>query len=212
MNRSPTIRQLERRNWQTRGVARSIRTLTTHEPDGRMGRVRSGPPTVSRRHVLIGTAALALVGTAAAGCGTPEPKPDVEALVSQLGRAQADSQMAASAATTAPPPVATALNTVAAERTAHARALTDEITRVSGTAPTTSASTQATPSTSSSTTSGGPIKPPGVKDVIAALKASSDDAAQVAAQRSGYQAGLLGSIAASCAAASAVELVVQQAP
>jgi hypothetical protein len=169
--------------------------------------VRSGPPTVSRRHVLIGTVALALVGTAAAGCGAPEPKPDVDALLAQLDRAQADSQMAAAAATIAPPPIATALNTVAAERTAHARALTDEITRVSGTAPTTSASPRATPSTSA-----GPIKPPSAKDVIAAIKASSDDAAQAAAQRSGYQAGLLGSIAASCAAASAVGLVVQQAP
>jgi len=174
--------------------------------------VPSGPPTVSRRHVLIGTVALALVGTAAAGCGAPEPKPDVDALLAQLDRAQADSQMAAAAATIAPPPIATALNTVAAERTAHARALADEITRVSGTAPTTSASPQATPSTPTTSTSGGPIKPPSAKDVIAAIKASSDDAAQAAAQRSGYQAGLLGSIAASCAAASAVGLVVQQAP
>ena len=172
----------------------------------------SGPPIVSRRHVLIGTVALALVGTAAAGCGTPPPKPDVDALVAQLDRAQADGQMAAAAATAAPPPIATALNTVAAERAAHAGALTDEITRVSGTPPTSSANSQAAPSTSTTTPSGSPIKPPSVKDVIAALKASSDDAAHVAAQRSGYQAGLLGSIAASCASASAVGLVAQQAP
>jgi hypothetical protein len=176
------------------------------------GRVPSGPPTVSRRHVLIGTIALALVGTAAAGCGTPEPKPDVDALVAQLDRARADSEMAAAAATTAPPPIASALNTVAAERTAHARALADEITRVTGTAPTTSASPRATPSTSTTATSGGPISPPSAKDVIAALKTASDDAGRAAAQLSGYQAGLLGSIAASCAAASAVGLVVQQAP
>jgi hypothetical protein len=155
--------------------------------------------------------ALALVGTAATGCGTPPPKPDVDALVAQLDRARADSQMAAAAATIAPPPMATALNTVAAERTAHARALTDEITRMSGDTPTTSASPQATPSTPT-TTSGGPIKPPSAQDVIAALKASSDSAAQTAAQRSGYQAGLLGSIAASCAAASAIGLDVRQAP
>jgi hypothetical protein len=185
--------------------------------------VPSGSPTVSRRHVLIGTIALALVGTASTGCGTPPPKPDVDALIAELDRARADSQMAAAAATIAPPPMATALNTVAAERTAHARALTDEITRVSGSAPTTSASPQATPSTptpstpttstsGTPSTSGAPIKPPSVQDVIAALKASSDSAAQTAAQRSGYQAGLLGSIAASCAAVNAVGLDVRQAP
>jgi hypothetical protein len=170
--------------------------------------VPSGPPIVSRRHVLIGTVALALVGTAAAGCGTPAPKPDVDALVAQLDRARADSQLAASAATVAPPAMAAALNTVAAERNSHARALTDEITRVAGTNPASSASS----STPTTTTSAGPVKPPGAPDVVMALKASSDSAAQTAAQRTGYQAGLLGSIAASCAAASAVGLDVQQAP
>lgn len=174
----------------------------------------SGLRTVSRRHVLIGTVAMALVGTAATGCGTPPPKPDVDALVAQLDRARTDSQTAAAAATVAPPPIAAALNTVASERTAHARALTDEITRASGTTPTptTSASPQTTPSAPTTSTSGGPIKPPSTRDVIAALKASSDSAAQAAAQRSGYQAGLLGSIAASCAAASAVGLDAAQAP
>lgn len=169
----------------------------------------SGLTTVSRRRVLIGTAALAVLGTAAAGCGAPPPKPDVDALVAQLNRAQADSQMAAAAATAAPPAIATALNTVAAQRTSHARALSDEITRVSGTAPATS-TTQS--STITTTMSGGPVKPPGVQDVVAALKASSDSAAQAAAQRTGYQAGLLGSIAASCSASSVVGLDVQQAP
>jgi hypothetical protein len=175
-----------------------------------MGRVPSGPPTVSRRHVLIGTVALALIGAAAAACGAPPPKPDVDALVSQLDRARADSEMAATAATIAPPAIAAALNTVAAQRTSHARALTDEITRVSGATP--AASTSSTIPTTTTSTSAGPVKPPSAQDVIAALKASSDSAAQTAAQRSGYQAGLLGSIAASCAAASAVGLDGRQTP
>jgi len=169
--------------------------------------VPSGPPTVSRRRVLIGTAAVALLGTAAAGCGTPAPGPDIDALVAQLDRARTDSQMAAAVATTAPPPMAAALNTVASERTAHARALSDEITRVSGEAP---PAMTTTPSTT--TTSAGPIKPPAVADVIGALKASADSAAQAAAQRSGYQAGLLGSIAASCSAAGTVGLDGKQTP
>lgn len=103
--------------------------------------------------------------------------------------------------------MAAALNTVAAERTAHARALSDEITRVSGEAP----PSTTTPATTTSTSSG-PIKPPGTQDVIGALKASADSAAQSAAQRSGYQAGLLGSIAASCSAAGTVGLDGKQTP
>jgi hypothetical protein len=173
-----------------------------------MGRVPSGPPTVDRRHVLIGAVALAVVGAAAAACGTPPPKPDVDALVSQLDRARSDSEMAATAATIAPPTMAAALNTVAAQRTSHARAITDEITRVSGATPAASTS----PTTPTTSTSAAPVTPPSAKDVIAALKASSDSAAQTAAQRSGYQAGLLGSIAAACAAASAVGLDGRQTP
>ncbi len=168
----------------------------------------SGSATVSRRHVIIGAVALALAATTAAGCTSPPPKPDIDALVAQFERARADSQMTAAAATIAPPPVAAALNTVAAERTAHARALTDEITRVSGAAPPTS-TTSTSPATS---TSAGPIKPPSIQDVVAALKASADSAGQTAAARSGYQAGLLGSIAASCAAAAVVGLDGKQAP
>jgi hypothetical protein len=163
--------------------------------------VTSALPTVSRRRVLVGAAALALIGTTAAGCGSPAPHPDVEALQAQLERAQADSRLAAAAATAALPQVAPALNTVAAERAAHAQALTDEITRILAQAP----STSTTPS-AATTTSAAAAKPPTTKDVIAALEQSADSAAQLAVTQSGYRAGLLGSIAASCSAAQTVGL------
>jgi hypothetical protein len=168
-----------------------------------MSKVPAASPAVSRRRVLIGGAALALLFTAATGCGAPAPRPEVEALVAQLERARADSQLAANAATAARPPIAAALNTVAAERSAHVQALSDEITRISGQAPQ-SAPPSASPTSTS--TSAEPLPPPSPKDVLAALEQSADSAAQSAAQQSGYRAGLLGSIAASCTAAVKVGL------
>jgi hypothetical protein len=167
-----------------------------------MSKVPSALPTVSRRRVLISGAALALLSTTAAGCGAPAKRPDVEALVAQLDRARADSQLAAGAASAARPDVAAALTTVAAERSAHVQALSDEITRISGEVPQASASASPT----STSTTGEPLPPPKPRDVVAALKQSADSAAQAAAQQSGYSAGLLGSIAASCTAAYTVGL------
>jgi hypothetical protein len=167
-----------------------------------MSNVPSPLPTVSRRRVLIGTAALAVLSATAAGCGAPTPRPEVDALVAQLERARADSELASGAATAARPQIAAALNVVAAERSAHAKALSEEIDRVAGdTPPTSSSSTSTSPSGT-----GEPLPPPSPQDVIAALKQSADGAAQLAAQQSGYRAGLLGSIAASCTAAFTVAL------
>ena len=167
-----------------------------------MSKVQSALPTLSRRRVLISGVALALLSTTAAGCGAPAKRPDVEALVAQLDRARADSQLAAGAASAARPDVAAALTTVAAERSAHVQALSDEITRISGETPQTSTSASPT----STGTTGEPLPPPKPRDVIAALKQSADGAAQAAAQQTGYLAGLLGSIAASCTAAFTVGL------
>lgn len=174
-----------------------------------MSKVPSAQATLSRRRVLISGAALALLSTTAVGCGAPAKKPDVEALVAQLDRARSDSQLAAGAASAARPDVAAALTTVAAERSAHVQALTDEITRISGEAPQTSTSTSASATSNnpmSTSTTGAPLPPPKPADVVAALKQSADSAAQAAAQQSGYPAGLLGSIAASCTAAFTVGL------
>lgn len=162
----------------------------------------ASPPSVSRRHVLIGAAALALLSTTSA-CAASTPPPDVTALVTQLDLARSDSELAASAAAGAHPPLATALTTVVSERTAHAEALTEEITRVTGQKPT--SSTVAT-SISRTPTSGAALPAPTPHDVVVALAKSAGSAAQAAAEQSGYRAGLLGSIAAACTAAYTVAL------
>jgi hypothetical protein len=160
--------------------------------------------------VLVGAAALALLGGAiATACGSTPPVKDVDALVGQLERAHSDSQLAGNAAAAAAPKLAAALTLVAQQRAAHAKALTDEISRMSGDAPPTSSTTEATPASteaSPTSTSGPPPKPPTAADVVAALKQSADGASLLATQQSGYRAGLLGSIAASCSASITVAL------
>jgi hypothetical protein len=172
--------------------------------NGRMLHVPSPPPTVSRRRVLFGAAVLALLGATAAACGSSPPPPQVDELAAQLDRARADSQLATdAAAATPPPPTAQALTAVAAERSAHVQALTDELVRMVG---------KAAPTTTTTSTPAQPAKAPTTQDVIAALRQSADSAAQLAAKQSGYRAGLLGSIAASCTAAYTVALVPAGAP
>ncbi|MDT5335311.1 MAG: hypothetical protein QOD90_816 [Mycobacterium sp.] len=166
----------------------------------------SALPTVSRRRVLVGAAALALLsGTVATACGSTTPVEDIDALVGQLERARGDSELAGNAAAAAPPKIAATLTVVAQQRAEHAQALTDEITRISGKAPTTSAATSPS-STATTPTSVPPPKPPTAADVIAALEQSADGASLLATQQSGYRAGLLGSIAAACTAATTVAL------
>lgn len=165
----------------------------------------SPPPTISRRQVLIAAAALALLSGATAACGTPPPPPEVDELAAQLDRARADSQLAGdAAAATPPPPTAQALSTVASERSAHAQALSDELVRIVG--------TDASTTTTTTTTTAVAAKAPTTEEVIAALRQSADSAAHLAATQSGYRAGLLGSIAASCTAAYTVALVAPKAP
>jgi hypothetical protein len=127
----------------------------------------------------------------------------VDELAAQLDRARADSQLATdAAAATPPPPAALALTTVASERAAHAQALSDELVRMVGkNAPTTTATSTTVP----------PATAPTTEDVIAALRQSADSAGQLAAKQSGYRAGLLGSIAASCTAAYTVALAPAKA-
>lgn len=162
----------------------------------------SPQPTLTRRSVLLSAAALAVLSATASACGSPTPSPEVGELTAQLDRAHADSQLATDAAAAAKPPLAEALNAVAAERSAHAQALTDELVRmVGGDAPT------ATPTS----TTAEAAEAPTVKDVIGALKTSAENATELAAKFSGYRAGLLGSIAASCTAAYTVALAQQEA-
>lgn len=159
--------------------------------------VPSPNPTVSRRRVLVGAAALALLGATAGACGSPSPPPEVDELAAQLERARTDSQLATDAAAAARGATVDALNTVASERSAHAQALSDELVRMRG---------ADAPTTTPTSTTAEPAAAPTVKDVIAALRQSADSATELAAKMSGYRAGLLGSIAAACTAAYTVAL------
>lgn len=169
-----------------------------------MLQVPSLNPTISRRRVLVGAAALALLGASVAACGSSSPPPDVDELAAQLERARSDSELAIDAAAAARGAAVEVLNVVASERSAHAQALSDELVRMRG--------TDAPTGTSSETSTAAPSAPPTVKDVIAALRQSADSATEMAAKMSGYRAGLLASIAAACTAAYTVALVPPAKP
>jgi hypothetical protein len=156
---------------------------------------------ISRRRVLIAAAALSAIGATASACGSPAPQP--EELAPQLDLARRDSQMAGAAATAAGPFYGPLLNVVADERAAHAKALSQEIARAAGETTTSSQAAAPTPS-------GSAAPPPSRTDVMAALRESADSAAKLGANLSGYRAGLLGSIAASCTASVTVPLAMKE--
>jgi hypothetical protein len=160
-------------------------------------------PVFSRRRVLAGGAALAVLGMAASACSSPPAPPAVDELEAQLQRARHDSELAAAAAVAAAKPVSTALTEVASERARHAQALTTEIARLA--VKPTSTSSQTTSPTS--TTSAAAAPPPTLSDVINSLRGSAASASHLATTSSGYRAGLLGSIAAACTASYSVALV-----
>lgn len=168
----------------------------------------SAVPFVNRRDVLAGGVAFAALGAVVTACSKPAPKPPpVEQLLGPLDQARHDSTLAGAAAAAVgnPPQVAAALTVVASQRAAHARALSAEISRATGklaTSPTSEA-----PSPSQAQPAGPPPPPPPVSDVIDALRASADSASRLVGTESGYRAGLLASIAASCTASYTVALV-----
>jgi hypothetical protein len=155
-------------------------------------------PIVSRRRVLVGGAALAALGLAVPACSSPPKPPAVDELEAQLTLARQDSELATAAAVGAPQPVNAALTEVAAERTKHAQALSAEIARVAVNPTSTTRET--------TTTAVAAAPPPPLADVVRSLRASADSARQLAGTSSGYRAGLLGSIAASCTASYSVAL------
>ncbi|MCV7146494.1 hypothetical protein [Mycobacterium riyadhense] len=166
-------------------------------------------PLINRRGVLAGGVALAALGVVATACGESTPKPPaVEELLGPLEQARHDSALASAAAGAvgSPPQIAAALTVVASQRAAHARALATEVARAAGKL------VSATSETSSSSPSptepaGPPPPPPPVSDVVDALRASAESASRLVATSSGYRAGLLASIAASCTASYTVALV-----
>jgi hypothetical protein len=174
--------------------------------------VSSAVPVTNRRGVLAGGAALAALGVVASACGESPPKaPAVEELLGPLDQARHDSALAGAAAAAVgnPPQIAAALTVVATQRAAHARALDTEIFRTAGKFSSSSSET-ASPSPSPSapgTPPPPPPPPPPLADVVNSLRASAESASRLVATSSGYRAGLLGSIAASCTASYTVALV-----
>ena len=159
--------------------------------------------------MLAGGAALAVLGVGVSACSQSPPKPPVaEELLGPLDQARRDSAVASAAATAIglAPQVAAALTVVATQRGAHARALSTEISRVANKA-TSSTSETAGSSRSPTGAAAPPPPPPPVSDVIDALRASAESASRLVATSSGYRAGLLASIAASCTASYTVALV-----
>lgn len=178
---------------------------------------------LSRRRVLVhsGRAVLAFaaVGTFVAACGAEQPH-EPDPLESELAAARSDAALAAAAAQGAPG-LAPALRVIADERSRHAAALVEELARAAGRPTPAPDSPDATSDSSSpgspgspgpSQTATPPVRPPGVREVAEALRRSADSAAKLAPTLSGYRAGLVGSIAAACAAAHSVGLApVKQA-
>jgi hypothetical protein len=157
--------------------------------------------------VLAGGVAIAALGVVASACGEPPPKPPpVEELLGPLDQARHDSALAGAAAAAVgnPPQIAAALTVVATQRGAHARALSTEIARAAGKLSSSSSSETAS---HSPTEPGAPPPPPPLADVVNSLRASAESASRLVATSSGYRAGLLGSIAASCTASYMVALV-----
>ena len=87
-------------------------------------------PIVSRRRVLVGGAALAVLAVAVSACSSSPAPPAVDELEAQLTLARGDSELATAAAVGTPQAVNAALTEVAAERAKHAQALTTEIARL----------------------------------------------------------------------------------
>ncbi len=163
--------------------------------------------------MLAGGAALAVLGVGVSACGQSPPKPPAaEDLFAPRDQAWHDSALAAAAATALglAPQIAAALTVVATQRAAHARALSTEISRVANKAIASTSETPSpgpTPAGAAPQPPGPPPPPPPVYDVIDALRASADNATRLVATSSGYRAGLLASIAASCTASYTVALV-----
>lgn len=165
----------------------------------------SGPLTaLDRRRVLTGAGILALLAVAAPACGSAPTPPAADALEAQRLLAQRDSELAAAAGTALSGPddkaLAAALAQVSLERADHARALATEISRASG---------RPAAETSETSTPAQDAPAPTVSQVVNALRAAADSSGKLAISSTGYRAGLLASIAASCTAAYAVALAVQ---
>lgn len=158
---------------------------------------RARPP-LSRRAAIKMTGTTVMLGAASAtlaACDTggEERAAAVDQLVDQADRARADAA-AATAAIALVPDKSVQLTTISTERTAHAAELDAEITRAAGAGPTTSTPAPAT------------TAPSGLDAVRTSLTESARAAADLGRTMTGYRAGLLASVSASCTAQVAVLL------
>lgn len=166
---------------------------------------RAPSSTVGRRTVLIGATILATLAATTAACGAPPSESDP--LEHQLALARRDHLMARAAGAAANGFWAPVLTVVAFTRGDHAHALATEIARAAG-KPLTSMETLTPEATTTAAAAETPA--PNRIDVITALRESAHRASTLAVTISGYRAGLLGSIAASCAACVAVPLAMTE--
>ncbi|MFE3257128.1 hypothetical protein ACFXPS_16695 [Nocardia sp. NPDC059091] len=164
------------------------------------------PPlsAVNRRSALrlAGGGALAVAAVSAlAACTRNDTPAAPDPLIAQETSARTDAT-AATAAIATSPDKAGALQTIATQRTAHADALRTEIDRAIGVYGDGSTPSRRTPPV----TPTAPVPPPGVAVLRTQLQQSQRSAADLSAQLSGYRAGLLSSISASCATHAGVLL------
>lgn len=147
--------------------------------------------------VSAGAVAITAVGACSQSAEVTAQQKLADQLLPQVIAANTDAA-AANAAIATNPDRAAALGVVAAERTEHARALTDEITRLdSGRAATASSSSGPSPAQPA---------PPTIEQLRTQLSASARSAGDLGVELDGYVAGLLGSISASVTTAVAVQL------
>ena len=157
-------------------------------------------PAVSRRTLLrwssVAVAGLGITTITACGASDDEAS-EPDPLLSQVTRARTDAATATALIARAPE-LSGALNAIASERTVHADTLEAEVARMQG------ATTSFTPPSTTATTATGEL--PTVEQLRERLTQSQREAADLARTLSGYRAGLLASISASCAVQTAVLL------
>jgi hypothetical protein len=152
-----------------------------------------------------GLAALAALATGAAACTSAPPvPPPPDRLLPLLDAALSDAQLATAVAQVHPK-LAAAASVTAADRTAHAQRLAQEIHRADPSArpPVPGLTPAPGASTSASAAAAPPAVPPDPNAAATALatmlQASQAAAADLVATLPGYRAGLVGSMAACCA-------------
>lgn len=142
---------------------------------------------VSRREVLRLGALTALALPVLAACTTPEPPPPPDPLAALAATARADAA-AATAIASSDPSLAGQASEIATARTEHAEALQAEVDRER-------------PPASSAPPPSEPAPPADPKaTLVAALTAAEQEAAALVETLPRYRAGLVGSVAAGCAA------------